>query len=430
MIGVPLCLKLRNEQSNRFGEVIMPIQVVRNFWNKRNREPQALLNRLVEINSQSSYVRGVNKIQYLFASQLKHLGFQCLFLNNSVSKSGRLLFARRHCGVKNAPLITLVCHSDTVNTNDQRRRIICETKGSRLIGPGVLDDKSGMVTLLEFLKLYITEDPPQFDLAVVSSPNEEIGSPGFTEIFHNVGRRSFLVIGFEPGTSSGHVISRRNGNRWYKILIKGKGGHAGRFEPGKVNALHELSCKISRLHELNDFKRQMSINLSRVETESRSYNTISDVATAYIDVRFSNLADRAYIHDRLMEVLNSQNVFCPATQMACDATYEIEDDCPPLAQNQKATVYLDMFRESYRDLWKEDIHEVASEGASDLNYFSHQDNVVFDGLGGVGGRMHCVDEWVEVDSISKRARALGAFFKELQFFVHRGGEQYVGKRES
>ncbi|HXW53504.1 MAG TPA: hypothetical protein VEL47_05310, partial [Myxococcota bacterium] len=59
-----------------------------------------------------------------------------------------------------------------------------------------------------------------------------------------------------------------------------------------------------------------------------------------------------------------------------------------------------------------------------------QDNVVFDGLGGVGGRMHCVDEWVEVDSISKRARALGAFFKELQFFVHRGGEQYVGKRES
>ncbi|WP_394826028.1 hypothetical protein [Pendulispora albinea] len=47
-----------------------------------------------------------------------------------------------------------------------------------------------------------------------------------------------------------------------------------------------------------------------------------------------------------------------------------------------------------------------SNGAADLNYFSAPNAIVLDGLGARGGKMHTSEEFVHLDSLESRARAL------------------------
>lgn len=67
------------------------------------------LKLLVEIDSNTQNIAGVNQVQKIVGSSLSSLGFDVKFLRNNQDKTGELLFAQRKGHSLKA--ITLVCHA-------------------------------------------------------------------------------------------------------------------------------------------------------------------------------------------------------------------------------------------------------------------------------------------------------------------------------
>ena len=124
--------------------------------------------------------------------------------------------------------------------------------GEKIEGPGIADNKGGVFLLLKGLEIFLKLRPnPNVTLKIVCSPNEETGSIGFQQKFKKIGLASDLILGFEPSLSCGSIIHSRNGNRWYKVTIKGKAAHSGRAHKGHVNAAHDLCSKVVAFQNLN-----------------------------------------------------------------------------------------------------------------------------------------------------------------------------------
>ncbi|WP_034720581.1 M20/M25/M40 family metallo-hydrolase [Bacteriovorax sp. DB6_IX] len=119
--------------------------------------------------------------------------------------------------------------SDTVFKQEDNFPI--RKEGDRIYGPGIVDNKAGMIVILRGLIHLLANSKGknfQYGLRVICSPNEETGSNGFLDIFKNLARNSDIVLGFEPAYGEGHIINGRKGNRWYEIEIEGKKAHSGR----------------------------------------------------------------------------------------------------------------------------------------------------------------------------------------------------------
>jgi di/tripeptidase len=54
-----------------------------------------------------------------------------------------------------------------------------------------------------------------------------------------------------------------------------------------------------------------------------------------------------------------------------------------------------------------------SGGAADINYMSHSEAVCIDGLGPVGGNLHCEDEYIEIESLVTRTQMVFELLKKI-----------------
>lgn len=170
------------------------------------------LKELVEINSGSSNVDGVSKVQHWIEAELKALGF------NLEIRPDHLLIATRTGPESQSRIVTFLVHADTVfEKNSDFQHFIEKEDGKTAIGPGVIDEKGGIVVAIEGLRRFLKSQNPNFSLRFVSSPSEELGSPGLTDTFRVLAKDSWLVLGFEPALEDGSLIQSRRGDRSKKF---------------------------------------------------------------------------------------------------------------------------------------------------------------------------------------------------------------------
>src|SRR5438045_2361169 len=103
-----------------------------------------ILRQMVEINSFTEHVSGVNRLGELTANVFASLGFQPSFIPATRAECGRHLVLHRP-RIPDAPTIALVSHLDTVFTEEEERRnnFRWRPEGSRIYGPGTNDIKGG-----------------------------------------------------------------------------------------------------------------------------------------------------------------------------------------------------------------------------------------------------------------------------------------------
>src|SRR6185437_8502345 len=115
-----------------------------------------LLKELTEINSGSGNVAGVNAVQDVVARELKKLGLSVSFEEHPRRQSGKFVIGILKRG--NGPFANLVTHADTVFEPDSGfERFILDEKSGIARGPGVIDDKGGIVVALEGLKRFMAQ---------------------------------------------------------------------------------------------------------------------------------------------------------------------------------------------------------------------------------------------------------------------------------
>lgn len=379
-------------------------------------EPIEFLRKLVEINSGTDTINGVNRVQDLIAERLKALGFQNKFTSNPLGseKSGKLLVGS--LAGKNRKFITLVLHADTVfESSSEFKGLSVSSDGKIARGPGVIDDKGGVVVVIEGLERFLKTQPiPYYSLRVVVSPSEETGSEGFLEQFKLLAQDSHLVLGFEPALDQNTIINSRQGNRWYHIKVTGREAHAGRAHKDGVNACLDLSQKLYLISKLTDYKKDVTVSIGSMRGGKDKFNIVCGTAEAKVDVRFSSLLHRDEIDKKIQSILKKPLVQAASKNGEKTQTEtRIEDDCPAFSPLENSRQFVEKYQRIISQTENIQVKSDRSGGAADSNYFAHGKTPILDGLGAVGGGMHTHKEFIVVSSLKTRATALANFLTEL-----------------
>jgi glutamate carboxypeptidase len=370
------------------------------------------LKNLVNRDSQTKNSEGVDIIQGLVIEHLKHLHFEIERILSPGKMSGDLVIATYRG--KSEECITLICHADTVLAPDEQFQFRFDDKMNRFYGPGIADNKAGIVCGLIGLRNFLKENPlPEYTIKFVCSPNEERGSLGFHQHFQTIGEKSTFAFGLEPALSSGNIISSRNGNRWYKFNLKGISSHAGRIDSPSLNAAHEMSLAIAKMVPLNNLEIGVKVNIGNLSGGADVYNVVCGDITAKIDTRFPSFELRDELCHKIEKIFKERELRCHITNKTCDSNFEISDDCPPMPKHEGDGEVIQFYLSTINKLEKREISATHSCGAADVNYFATKYNITLDGLGPVGGNLHTKNEYIELKSFFGRSQGIGELLRHI-----------------
>lgn len=349
-----------------------------------------LLDQLVRIDSSSSNIEGINMVQELIKDQLPFMNWE--LIKNPQVPSANLLVGT--ITGQSPRFITLVCHADTVRSSGGNGLVI--KKNDFAEGAGIVDDKAGIVVALSGLYQFIGRGFSKYSIRLVVSPNEETGSIGFHDLFSEYATTSDIVLGFEPSLDDGSIISSRRGNSWYQVQVYGQEEHSGRTTNCKGNAGLELAKILVQMHELNNRKKGLTVNVGSIKGGNGQFNVKCGFAEAKVDCRFSDMAGATKIHKKIEKIFESAKL---------PVTFDIKDYCPAF-MGSGLNPYVKSYVDYVSILENKTIVDRAGLGASDVNYFATANNTVIDGLGGIGSDLHCENESVWLPSLESRTQAL------------------------
>jgi glutamate carboxypeptidase len=358
------------------------------------------LKELVEINSGSANPEGVRKIQILVENKLKELGFKTQLDKNN--------FLSATLTGTSKQTITFIVHADTVFEPSSGFIGFNLTSDKTIAkGPGVIDDKGGIIVAIEGIRRYLQSGAPKVTLRFISSPNEEIGSPTTIDQLRKFAKDTWLVLGFEPALEDGSIIDSRRGDRWYDIQVKGKESHAGRSHKEGINACIEMASKLLDISKLTNYDKNVTVSVGHIEGGQNKYNIVCGESNAKIDTRFSNLTDRDDLHSKILKILNKNYIPGSST------SFELKDDTPPFSKNKLIEPFIIKYLAALKKTEGHESSSTQSGGSAESNYFSSDNSLIIDGLGPIGGKMHTKDEFILLSSLTSRAEALNQFLISL-----------------
>ena len=208
----------------------------------------ALLEKLVNQNSGSNNIEGVTKVAQMVTPQLEALGFKVTWKPlPQTGRAGHIIAV--HQGRKGGRKMLLIGHLDTVFEPDSPFQTF-EREGDEAIGPGVGDDKGGMVVMLTALKaMQAAGTLKNANIEIVLTGDEEsTGKPQQVARADLIaaGKRADVALDFEglsveDGIDMGS-IARRSSNSW-EVQATGKSGHSSRIfsNDAGYGAIYELA---------------------------------------------------------------------------------------------------------------------------------------------------------------------------------------------
>ena len=292
--------------------------------------------------------------------------------------------------------ILLMGHLDTVYPNGTALARPMRFEGTKIIGPGVCDMKSGLLVGMYALRALQLANFRDFaEMAFFFNSDEEIGSPGSRPIYEPIARGMDAALVLESARANGDIVSARKGSGEFTLRITGKAAHAG-VEPEKgVNAVVELAYQIIALHALNGLAPGVTVNPGVIGGGTVS-NVIPAEAWVIVDVRAVDPAGAEAISRALTNLPAQTTLPGVHAEMSGHISY------PPMARTPAVRFLAELARDSARTLGFE-INDVSTGGASDANVLASFGLPVLDGLGPIGGLDHSPQEYIEADSFAPRA---------------------------
>lgn len=355
---------------------------------------ESLLGRIVDIDSPSSHVAGINAVGDEIASFLTEHGIAVERAGNE--RSARLLKVSVN-GNADAPPILLMGHMDTVFPLGTAPARPFEARGDRLHGPGVADMKSGLVMNAFVLAAFAQFGDGQ-PLDGLFTIDEEIASPVSRDFILDAARDAAFVLNAEPARKNGNVVIERKGGLFLRIEVSGKSAHAGVDFVSGVSAISELAHKIVALGALTDIPDEITVNVGLV-SGGQSINTVAPRAGASVDIRYAREEQRASILEKVGGIVDAMNV--PGTT----ARLEIIGEFLPMMPTADSLALLESYREASASLGL-GVEGEATGGCSDAGLTASLGVPTLCGTGPVGGNAHTDDEYIERDSLVTRAQAL------------------------
>ncbi len=255
------------------------------------------LETLVNIESGSRDLQGLNQLGTVIAGRLRQAGMQVEIRPARApqfhpqlkgAEVGPMVYATR--SGRGAKKVLLIAHMDTVYERGMIAKQPFRVDGDRAYGLGIADDKQGVALILHVVDLLARNGFTDYaQLGVLINGDEEIGSPGSGPVLTQLGSEYDAVLSFEGGgsaTADGTDMVRlaTSSIAIAEMKVTGKASHAGAAPHLGRNALYELSHQILKSRQFGDPAKGLQINWT-VANAGGSRNVIPAEATAIADVR-------------------------------------------------------------------------------------------------------------------------------------------------
>ncbi|CAM3071892.1 glutamate carboxypeptidase [Pseudomonas gessardii] len=362
-----------------------------------------LLERLVNIDSGSGYEPGLTQVRDIAVAELKQLGFSIELVPDAAANNSHVIATLKG---KGKAKILLMAHMDTVFKEGSAAERPFHIKDGRAYGPGVMDDKGGIVAGIYALKVLKNQNFTDYaQITFLLDASEEVGSEAAAELIRNTARAHDVTLNLEPGRPADGLVVWRKGSATAVVEVKGKAAHAGVAPELGRNAAMEVAHQILQLGKLGDAEKKTTINFTVLKAGDRT-NVIPDQATAKADVRAALPEEFDRIERDLARV--SANQLIPETQV----TTSLKRGLPPMPQTPESDKLVVIAQGIYAELGRQLTIE-GSGGAADASLSAGVGTPTLDGFGIVGGNIHTPQEYAEVESVVPRVYLLSRMIMEL-----------------
>lgn len=364
----------------------------------------ALLQQLVDIDSGTGDVEGGRKVAALLAPQLTALGMKVETVPAEKPGLPDNLVARLEG--KGRGRILMIGHIDTVFGPGTVAKRPFRTDAERAYGPGVSDEKGGVVEGLAALKLLKARGFSNFSsITFLIETSEERGSPGTRALISRLLADADVELNLEPGDPPDEVTVWRKGSATFHVAVTGRAAHAGVAPQDGRNAAIELIHQLQADSVFPTSGPGLTANLTVINAGTRA-NIIPENAEAQINVRVRDKADFDRVEQAYRKYAATTEVPDTVVTVTREAAY------PPLPQNAATEALADRAQAIYAGLGLK-LGRGGNGGASESALAADAGVPALDGLGAVGGGFHSDMEYLELSSLTPRLYLLASLLMEL-----------------
>ncbi|WP_066769874.1 M20/M25/M40 family metallo-hydrolase [Sphingobium sp. CCH11-B1] len=392
-----------------------------------------LLERLVNQNSGSMNLPGVRAVADMLRPEFEALGFAVTWKPMDAAKRAGHLIAV-HKGRAGTTKMLLIGHLDTVFEPDSPFQTFVRESGASggdwARGPGVSDDKGGVVTMLLALKaMQAAGTLKAANIEVVLTGDEEDAGDPVTIARADLiqaGKRADVALDFEGLAQEGGKdmgsIARRSSNSW-TVTATGKSGHSsGIFSASAGDgAIYELARIVTRFRkELPEPNLTFNVGLIgggqsadidkdgvRIAVTGKT-NIIPPVAVAKGDFRTLSEAQTQRVQAKMQAIVEQGHLPGTGATIAFDMGYP---SMPPTPGNRALLAKLNGVN---RDLGLEEMAALdpLKRGAGDIAFVAADtDGLV--GLGLASSGDHSPAEKADLSTMKRQAKRAAILMSRL-----------------
>jgi glutamate carboxypeptidase len=364
-----------------------------------------LLKQIVNIDSGTGDVEGGTRVAAVLRTRLTQLGADVRSEPAEAPGLPDNLVAVFHGTGKGRILV--IAHVDTVFGPGTAAGRPFSMDNERAHGPGVGDEKAGVVNAIIALKILHDIGFKNFaTITLLVDDSEERGSPGSTQLIKRLAREHDVEFNMEPGDPPDALTVWRKGSSSIHILVKGRAAHAGMAPQDGRNAAVELMHQLSALQgAFPTSGNGTTVNLTVLRSGERN-NIIPDQAEAVLNVRYRKVEDFAAVLAKVEAGSHSTTVPDTSVSVTHDPAF------PPLTENPQIDALAARARAIYGELGKT-VELSGNGGASESALAMSEGTPALDGLGYVGGDFHTDHEWIDLNSVTPRLYLFTRLLMEL-----------------
>ena len=409
------------EAQSRSAEKVMAQTVV-----AEHERSIALLEKLVNQNSGSLNVAGVKIVGDMVRAELEPLGFKVDWIDMSeTGRAGHLIATHKGKG-KN---VLLIGHLDTVFEPDSPFQKF-ERNGMRATGPGIGDDKGGVVVIIAALRaMKAAGTLKDSNITVVLTGDEESsGEP------QAISRRDLIAAGkvadyaieyeeliVDEGKDFA-TVARRGSSSW-TLTTGGETGHSGGIFNDSMGygAIYEITRILDRFREeLREPNLTYNVGVIvggspaaidadgfRV-TASGKTNVVPDTAIARGDLRALTPEQETRAREKMQAIVKEHLPKTKATLVFADESY------PSMAPTDGNRALLAKLNAVNRDLGLPEMGEwdPARRGAADSSFVAADVDIIA-GMGAAGAGSHAEGESIDLDALLRQAQRSAVLISRL-----------------
>ncbi|WP_349878131.1 M20/M25/M40 family metallo-hydrolase [Micromonospora sp. HUAS YX12] len=358
------------------------------------------LARLVAVDSGSGQVDGLREVGDLVQGWCLGAGLaveRVPVADPAGRPLGDVLIARRRgAGTRR---ILLAGHLDTVFPPGTAAARPFRVQDGRAYGPGVSDDKGGVLAGLAAVEVLTALDRHRYgELVLVCTPDEEIGSVGSRSLLRTLGAEADVALCLECARDNGDLVSARKGVADLAVTLRGRAAHAG-IEPERgANALLAAARLTVALDQLNGRWPGVTVNVGALEAGGRP-NVVADRARMLVDLRAWRTGE---YEAALAEI---RRLVAEPVVSGVHAELTVHAPTPPWEPGPAGRRLAELAAKVGAGLGVPVSH-TATGGCADANLLAEAGAAVLDGLGPIGGADHSPGEWLDLDSVVPRVALL------------------------